>query len=116
MKNYFMAWTEGKTGYPIVDAAMRQLKETGWMHNRLRMVAAMFLTKHLFIDWRWGEKYFMEQLIDADFASNMAAGSGVHLLEWMLPHTLEYLIPLGRVSDLIAPVCLFVSMYQNWPV
>jgi len=66
----FHAWTEGKTGYPIVDAAMRQLKETGWMHNRLRMVAAMFLTKHLFIDWRWGEKYFMETLIDADFASN----------------------------------------------
>ena len=64
------AWKEGRTGYPIVDAAMRQLNETGWMHNRLRMVAAMFLTKHLFIDWRLGENYFMEHLIDADFASN----------------------------------------------
>jgi deoxyribodipyrimidine photo-lyase len=66
----FNAWINGKTGYPLVDAAMRQLKETGWMHNRLRMVTAMFLTKHLFIDWRWGEKYFFETLIDADFASN----------------------------------------------
>ena len=69
-KTLFEAWTQGKTGYPIVDAAMRQLNTTGWMHNRLRMVTAMFLTKHLFIDWRWGEKYFMENLIDADLASN----------------------------------------------
>lgn len=66
----FTAWKEGKTGYPLVDAAMRQLNQTGWMHNRLRMVVAMFLTKHLFIDWRWGEAYFMETLIDADLASN----------------------------------------------
>lgn len=69
-KRLFKAWTEGSTGYPIVDAAMRQLKQTGWMHNRLRMITAMFLTKHLFIDWRWGEKYFMENLIDGDLASN----------------------------------------------
>jgi deoxyribodipyrimidine photo-lyase len=69
-KKLFAAWTQGRTGYPIVDAAMRQLNATGWMHNRLRMVTAMFLTKHLFIDWRWGEKYFMENLIDADLASN----------------------------------------------
>jgi deoxyribodipyrimidine photo-lyase len=66
----FDAWKNGCTGYPIVDAAMRQLKQTAWMHNRLRMVTAMFLTKHLFIDWRWGEAYFMSQLIDGDFASN----------------------------------------------
>ena len=66
----FKAWCEGNTGYPIVDAAMRQLNQTGWMHNRLRMVVSMFLTKHLFIDWRWGEGYFMSRLIDADFASN----------------------------------------------
>lgn len=66
----FDAWKQGNTGYPIVDAAMRQLNETGWMHNRLRMITAMFLTKHLFIDWRWGEEYFMKNLIDADFASN----------------------------------------------
>ena len=67
---YFNAWCEGKTGYPLVDAAMRQLNQTGWMHNRLRMVVASFLTKHLLIDWRWGEKYFMEHLIDGDLAAN----------------------------------------------
>jgi len=66
----FSAWCEGKTGYPLVDAAMRQLNETGWMHNRLRMVVASFLTKHLLIDWRLGEKYFMQHLIDGDLASN----------------------------------------------
>jgi len=66
----FSAWCEGKTGYPLVDAAMRQLNQTGWMHNRLRMVVASFLTKHLLIDWRWGEKYFMQQLIDGDLAAN----------------------------------------------
>lgn len=66
----FEAWCEGKTGYPIVDAAMRQLNTTGWMHNRLRMVVASFLTKHLLIDWRWGEKYFMSRLIDGDLAAN----------------------------------------------
>jgi deoxyribodipyrimidine photo-lyase len=60
-KSYFKAWCEGKTGYPLVDAAMIQLNETGWMHNRLRMVVASFLTKHLLIDWRLGEKYFMQQ-------------------------------------------------------
>ena len=66
----FAAWCNGQTGYPLVDAAMRQLNSMGWMHNRLRMVSAMFLTKHLLIDWRWGEKYFMQQLIDGDFAAN----------------------------------------------
>lgn len=66
----FIAWCEGKTGYPLVDAAMRQLNQTGWMHNRLRMVVASFLTKHLLIDWRLGEKYFMQHLIDGDLASN----------------------------------------------
>ncbi|MFB2720660.1 deoxyribodipyrimidine photo-lyase [Shewanella xiamenensis] len=66
----FLAWCEGKTGYPIVDAAMRQLNQTGWMHNRLRMVVASFLTKHLLIDWRWGERYFRQHLIDGDLAAN----------------------------------------------
>ena len=66
----FEAWCEGKTGYPLVDAAMRQLNQTGWMHNRLRMVVASFLTKHLLIDWRKGEQYFMQHLIDGDLASN----------------------------------------------
>ncbi|HEY9887690.1 MAG TPA: FAD-binding domain-containing protein [Candidatus Obscuribacterales bacterium] len=66
----FQAWCAGRTGYPIVDAAMRQLNETGWMHNRCRMIVASFLTKDLIIDWRWGEKYFMQTLIDGDLAAN----------------------------------------------
>lgn len=64
------AWQAGETGYPLVDAGMRQLRTTGWMHNRLRMVTAMFLSKHLLIDWREGERYFMQQLVDGDFAAN----------------------------------------------
>lgn len=75
------AWQQGKTGYPIVDAAMRQLNTLGWMHNRLRMIVASFLIKDLLIDWRLGERYFMSQLIDGDLASNnggwqWAASSG----------------------------------------
>lgn len=77
----FKAWREGKTGYPLVDAGMRQLNETGFMHNRVRMVVASFLCKHLLIDWRWGEAYFAEKLLDYDLASNVggwqwACGSG----------------------------------------
>jgi deoxyribodipyrimidine photo-lyase len=77
----FKAWCEGKTGYPIVDAGMRELNATGFMHNRVRMITASFLTKHLLIDWRWGEAYFAEKLLDFDLASNnggwqWAAGSG----------------------------------------
>ncbi len=66
----FAAWCEGRTGYPLVDAAMRQLNQTGYMHNRLRMVAASFLTKDLLVDWRWGEKYFAEKLNDFDLSAN----------------------------------------------
>ncbi|KAI9350006.1 deoxyribodipyrimidine photo-lyase, partial [Zopfochytrium polystomum] len=66
----FQKWCEGKTGYPLVDAGMRQLNQTGWMHNRLRMVTSMFLVKDLGIDWRKGEKYFSQNLIDGDLASN----------------------------------------------
>ena len=66
----FTAWREGRTGYPLVDAAMRQLAQTGWMHNRARMVVASFLAKDLLLDWRLGERHFMLQLIDGDFASN----------------------------------------------
>ncbi len=65
-----IAWQQGRTGYPIVDAAMRQLNETGWMHNRLRMISASFLVKDLLIDWRQGERYFMSQLLDGDLAAN----------------------------------------------
>ncbi|QCA05167.1 deoxyribodipyrimidine photo-lyase [Pantoea vagans] len=67
---HFDAWKAGKTGYPIVDAAMRQMKALGWMHNRLRMITASFLVKDLLIDWREGERYFMQQLIDGDLAAN----------------------------------------------
>ncbi|WKV94919.1 deoxyribodipyrimidine photo-lyase [Halomonas sp. HAL1] len=66
----FQAWCEGRTGYPIVDAAMRQLVATGWMHNRLRMITAMFLSKHLLIDWRRGETFFMRHLVDGEFCAN----------------------------------------------
>lgn len=76
------AWQQGRTGYPIVDAGMRQLWQTGWMHNRVRMIAASFLIKHLLIDWRVGEKWFWDTLVDADAASNATnwqwvAGTGV---------------------------------------
>lgn len=66
----FKAWCDGRTGFPIVDAAMRQLRGCGWMHNRLRMIVAMFLTKDLLIDWRWGEQFFMQHLVDGDLAAN----------------------------------------------
>ncbi len=77
----FKAWCNGKTGYPIVDAGMRELNQTGYMHNRVRMIVASFLTKHLLIDWRWGEAYFARKLLDFELASNnggwqWAAGTG----------------------------------------
>jgi len=91
----FAAWREGRTGYPLVDAGMRQLNETGWMHNRVRMVTASFLCKHLLIDWRWGEAYFAEKLLDFDLSQNVgnwqwAAGSGVDAAPYFRifnPHT-----------------------------
>jgi deoxyribodipyrimidine photo-lyase len=66
----FSKWCEGKTGYPIVDAGMRELNTTGFMHNRVRMIVASFLIKHLLIDWRWGEAYFAKKLLDFELASN----------------------------------------------
>ncbi|MFM6924698.1 MAG: cryptochrome/photolyase family protein [Ferruginibacter sp.] len=80
-ENDFSAWCKGQTGYPIVDAGMRELNETGFMHNRVRMIVASFLTKHLLLDWRLGEAYFAEKLLDFDLAANnggwqWAAGSG----------------------------------------
>jgi deoxyribodipyrimidine photo-lyase len=66
----FDAWCQGRTGYPMVDAAMRQLAQTGWMHNRARMIVASFLVKDLLIDWRWGERWFMQHLVDGDPAAN----------------------------------------------
>ncbi len=83
----FRAWCEGRTGFPIVDAGMRQLNRTGWMHNRARMITAMFLTKDLLVSWQWGERYFMQKLLDADLASNnggwqWSAGTGTDAQPW----------------------------------
>ncbi len=80
-EEHFKAWCEGRTGYPLVDAGMRELNQTGYMHNRVRMLVASFLTKHLLIDWRWGERYFAQKLLDFELASNVgnwqwAAGCG----------------------------------------
>ncbi|HEY8119052.1 MAG TPA: deoxyribodipyrimidine photo-lyase [Methylophilaceae bacterium] len=86
-RGLFEAWCEGRTGYPLVDATMRQINQTGWMHNRLRMVAASFLVKDLLIDWRWGEQYFAEKLIDFDLSANnggwqWAASTGCDAQPW----------------------------------
>jgi deoxyribodipyrimidine photo-lyase len=83
----FERWKSGTTGYPIVDAAMRQLHEEGWMHNRTRMIVASFLTKDLHLNWQWGERYFAEQLVDLDLASNnggwqWTAGTGTDASPW----------------------------------
>lgn len=83
----FRVWTRGRTGYPIVDAGMRQLWTTGWMHNRVRMIAASFLVKHLLIDWRRGERWFWDTLVDADYGNNgvnwqWVAGSGFDSSMW----------------------------------
>lgn len=85
--NELAAWQQGRTGFPLIDAAMRQLLTTGWMHNRLRMVVAMFLTKNLLIDWRQGERFFMQQLIDGDLAANnggwqWSASTGTDAVPW----------------------------------
>lgn len=84
---YFDAWCEGRTGYPIIDAAMQQINQTGYMHNRLRMIVASFLVKDLLVDWRWGERYFAEHLIDYDFSANnggwqWAASTGCDAQPW----------------------------------
>ena len=81
-KEEFKKWCEGKTGYPLVDAGMRELNATGFMHNRVRMLVGSFLCKHLLIDWRWGEAYFAEKLLDFELSSNVGnwqwvAGCGV---------------------------------------
>ncbi|UNH30892.1 deoxyribodipyrimidine photo-lyase [Moellerella wisconsensis] len=84
---HLLAWQQGKTGYPIVDAAMRQMNTTGWMHNRLRMISASFLVKDLLINWREGEEYFMRQLVDGNFAANnggwqWSASTGTDASPW----------------------------------
>ena len=84
---HFAAWCEARTGYPLVDAAMRQINATGYMHNRLRMIVASFLVKDLLVDWRLGEKYFADHLIDFDLAANnggwqWAASTGCDAQPW----------------------------------
>ena len=86
-QKFFAAWCQGKTGFPLVDAGMRQLNTTGWMHNRIRMVTATFLSKDLQISWQWGERYFMQKLLDADLSSNnggwqWCAGTGTDAQPW----------------------------------
>jgi len=83
----FHAWCEGKTGYPLVDAGMRELADTGFMHNRVRMITASFLVKHLLVDWRWGEAWFADKLLDFDLSANnggwqWAASSGCDAVPW----------------------------------
>ena len=120
----FQMWCRGKTGYPIVDAGMRQLNESGWMHNRVRMIAAGFLCKHLLIDWRWGESYFAQKLLDYELSSNngnwqWVAGSGCdaapyfrifnpeaqtlkfdpklkYIKTWIKDHQADYLTPIVK--------------------
>ncbi len=109
-ENEFATWCEGKTGYPLIDAAMRQLNETGWMHNRLRMVTATFLTKYLLIDWRMGEKYFMRQLYDGHFASNnggwqWSASTGTDAAPYF-----RILSPV-RQAERFDKDCLFIKHY-----
>lgn len=97
---HFKAWCEGKTGYPIVDAAMRQLNHCGWMHNRCRMIVGSFLAKHLLLDWRMGERYFMEHLIDGDFASNNG-GWGFRSVSLLSFHPLSADIKIALLLELI---------------
>lgn len=106
----FDAWKEGRTGFPIIDAAMRQLKATGWMHNRLRLITATFFTKYMFFDWRLGEQYFMTQLIDGDFAANnggwqWCASTGTDTTAYF-----RYFDPL-RQSDRYDPEGVFIKSY-----
>ena len=98
---FLYAWKKGLTGYPIVDAGMRELYSTGWMHNRVRMIVGSFLVKHLLIDWKEGEKYFRNCLLDYSPASNVAGGNGLLGAVQMLHLILEYLIQFCRVKNLI---------------
>lgn len=115
----FAAWCEGRTGYPLVDAAMRQLNQTGWMHNRLRMVTASFLTKHLLVDWRWGEQYFRRALIDGDLAANnggwqWSAGTGCDAQPYF-----RIFNPMSQ-SEKFDPDASFIRRYlpelAHWPL
>lgn len=113
----FERWKNGTTGYPIVDAGMRELNQTGYMHNRVRMICASFLCKHLLIDWRWGEAYFAQKLLDYELASNVgnwqwASGSGVDAAPYFRifnPHT-----QLKKFDSSLKYVQKWVSEYQSF--
>jgi deoxyribodipyrimidine photo-lyase len=107
----FQRWCEGKTGYPIVDAGMRELNATGFMHNRVRMIVASFLTKHLLIDWRLGERYFAEKLLDFDLASNV--GNGQLAVAAMLLPISVYSIPKVKPTNSIPITSTFVNGCLN---
>ena len=111
----FAAWAEGSTGYPFVDAAMRQLRAEGWMHNRARMVAASFLVKDLLIDWRLGERHFLRWLVDGDVAQNVGnwqwvAGTGADAAPYFRVFNP---VPRASASTPTGPTCAAGS--RNWP-
>jgi len=113
-KKDFHAWCTGATGFPIVDAGMRELNTTGWMHNRVRMIVASFLTKDLHIDWRWGEKYFAQQLVDYDPAVNngnwqWSASTGCDAQ----PYFRIFLIPGYNKSNLIKNAIILKNGFRN---
>lgn len=101
----FERWCQGQTGYPLVDAGMRELLGTGWMHNRVRMVVASFLTKHLLIDWRWGEAWFAKHLLDFEQASNVGAGNGPPVAGTMPRLISGSLIRTSRLANSIPRAC-----------
>ena len=112
----FEAWCQGRTGYPLVDAGMRQLNTEHWMHNRVRMVVASFLTKHLLIDWRWGDAYFARKLLDYDLASNnggwqWAAGSGADAAPYF--RVFNPLLQLQKFDPQMAYVKKYVPEYNQ---
>jgi deoxyribodipyrimidine photo-lyase len=114
----FAAWCEGRTGYPVVDAAMRQLNHSGWMHNRARMIVASFLVKDLLVDWRWGERYFMRHLVDGDPPSNnggwqWTAGTGTDAAPYF--RVFNPVLQGKRYDPQGAPVRRWVEELANVP-
>lgn len=110
----FDKWCRGQTGYPMVDAGMRQLNETGYMHNRVRMVTAGFLCKHLLIDWRLGEAYFAKKLLDFELSSNngnwqWAAGTGCDAAPYF-----RIFNPIEQLKNLIKRKVISKNGFQNW--
>ncbi len=106
----FHQWCEGKTGFPIVDAGMRELNETGLMHNRVRMITASFLVKDLHIDWKWGEKYFAQKLIDYDPAVNNGNWQWSQSTEWM-PNPISGFFNPWTQQKRLTPI---VSISKRW--